>query len=70
MTLKELRLRNKLTQKELSEKLGLHQSTIGKYELGLAIPPIKQLKKISEVFHLKPKQEEELLNSFLEIKGG
>lgn len=50
--LKELRLENKLTQEELSEKLNIGRSALAMYELGKRIPKYKTIDKIADFFHV------------------
>lgn len=48
--LKTLRLRKKLTQKELANQLGLTKSVISAYETGLRMPSYDVLIAISKIF--------------------
>lgn len=48
--LKALRIENKLTQKELGQRLKLSESTIGMYERGERQPSIELTKKIASFF--------------------
>lgn len=48
--LKELRKENKMTQKEVAEKLGLKNVTIGLYETGVRNPEIKTLVQLADMF--------------------
>lgn len=48
--IKEERLRNGLTQKELAEMVGVSQSEISKFERGLAPIPLKIAEKIADAF--------------------
>lgn len=50
--LKDLRLANELTQKELSEKLGCTQTAVGKYERGDLEPNIDTLIKLAGIFEV------------------
>lgn len=50
--LKELRKRNGITQLELSEKLGIGQSTIGMYETGIRKPSYEVIKRIADYFNV------------------
>lgn len=52
--LKGLRTDNKLTQKELAEKLGLATSTVGMYERGEREPDFITLEKIAAFFRVDP----------------
>ncbi|MBR2322194.1 MAG: helix-turn-helix transcriptional regulator [Clostridia bacterium] len=49
--IKELRLENNWTQKELAEKINLDAHNIGDWERGKAEPSIYWLKLLSEVFN-------------------
>ncbi|MCM1104132.1 MAG: helix-turn-helix domain-containing protein [bacterium] len=48
--LKTLRLRDHLTQAQLSQKLGLTKSVISAYETGLRLPSYDVLIHISQIF--------------------
>ena len=48
--LKELRARNKMSQKELAAKLFVSQQAVGKGETGKATPNPETIAKISEIF--------------------
>jgi transcriptional regulator with XRE-family HTH domain len=48
--LRELREKNELSQRELSKKLGLSQSTIGMYETGKREPNTEILTKIADFY--------------------
>ena len=50
--IKRYRKLNKMTQQELSEKIGRNVRTIRGYELGDVIPPLNVIEKIAEVFHV------------------
>ena len=50
--IKELRLENHLTQKELSDYLGLTPKMISFYELGQRVPPSDIILKLAEKFHV------------------
>lgn len=45
--LKELRLKNDLTQTELAEKLNVKQSTVSMWESGKARPPLKKINALA-----------------------
>lgn len=68
--LKNLRKKNKFTQKELGDKLGVHSNTISMYEKGNRNIPSAMLKEISEIFNvsidylLKGKEEQVKEKSF------
>ena len=57
--IKELRIKNNLTQEELAEKLNVSRQTISKWELGETNPNINQAKEISKIFNVSL---EELVN--------
>ena len=48
--LKELRVKNKLSQEKLAEKLGLSRQSISKWEQGYALPDTDNLLKLSELY--------------------
>ena len=50
--IKELRLENELTQKELSDYLGLTPKMISFYELGQRIPPSDIILKLADKFQV------------------
>jgi transcriptional regulator with XRE-family HTH domain len=50
--LKNLRLENNLTQKELAEKLNMQNTAISKYELGEREPDIETINNIAEFFNV------------------
>jgi len=52
--LKALRKERKMTQEELADKLGLHNSYIGLLERGERIPSLLTLDKIAKYFGVKP----------------
>ena len=49
-TLKTLRIKNDMTQSQLSQKLGLTKSVISAYENGLRMPSYDVLIEISKLF--------------------
>lgn len=51
-TIKELREKNKLTQNELANLLGVTDKTISKWETGKGYPDIEMLEPLSQVFHV------------------
>lgn len=51
-TIKELRVKNKLTQKELAERLNLTDKAISKWERGLNFPDITLFPKIAEALNV------------------
>lgn len=48
--LKDLRVQNKLTQKEVSEKLVVSRATIGKYETEQAYPDFEKLVALANLY--------------------
>ena len=50
--IKELRERNKMTQLQLADKLGVTDKTISKWETGVSVPNINTLILISEKFDI------------------
>jgi len=51
-TLKVLRKKNKMTQKELADKIGVTKSVISYYELQERAPSPDVLVKFSQIFHV------------------
>lgn len=51
-TLKTLRLRDKLTQAQLAQKLGLTKSVISAYETSLRLPSYDVLIHIAKIFNV------------------
>jgi transcriptional regulator with XRE-family HTH domain len=49
-SIKQLRVAEKLTQAELSEKLNIPRANLGRYETGENIPPLDILIKIADYF--------------------
>ena len=50
--LKELRKKSGLTQEQLAEKLNVSRQAVTKWESGLGLPDIENLKNISLIFHV------------------
>lgn len=48
--IRELRKRNNLSQKSLSELCGVHQTAVSQWEKGRTQPDVNSLKKLSELF--------------------
>ena len=46
-----IRRRNKLTQKQLGEKLGIGDAMINRYEHGKADPSLSMLEKMSDILN-------------------
>ncbi len=51
--IKELREKEKLSQMELSKKLGITQSSLARYELEQTEPKLSDIKKICSFFGIK-----------------
>lgn len=52
--LRKAREAKRLTQKEVADKIGIHNSTIGKYELGEREPDFDTVKELSEIYEVSP----------------
>lgn len=50
--LRNLRIRNNLTQQEVAKELGISQQAYANYENSTRIPPTKTLEKIADIFHI------------------
>lgn len=50
--LKELRIKNNLSQEKLGERLGLSRQSISKWEQGYALPDTENLLKLSEIYNV------------------
>lgn len=50
--LKYLRVREKMSQTELADKLGVSKSTVGMYELGKREPDFETLEAIADLFNV------------------
>lgn len=48
----DLRKRDKMSQEELAEKVGVARQTISKWELDETSPDIKQAQELSKIFHI------------------
>lgn len=44
-----------LTQEEISSRVGIHVSTLGRIERGESNPPIQTINKIAQALKVKPK---------------
>ena len=67
--IKDLRVKNNMTQQQLADKLGVSLSSVRGYENKMEIVPSDVLLKLSEIFNvsldfLVGKQEEAFLNDF------
>ncbi len=52
LSLAELRKEQKLTQAELGEKLGVTNKTVSRWEIGIYVPPVEILEKLSRLYGL------------------
>lgn len=52
--LKELRLKNDLTQTELAEKLNVKQSTVSMWESGRVKPPLNKISALAVALNVSP----------------
>ena len=50
--IRQLRKRKKITQSQLAELIGTHESHIGRYEKDQSVPTSPILKKIAEAFNV------------------
>ena len=64
--IKEIRLKNNLTQKEFADKLGVTFQAVSKWENGKNIPDIALLKEISKIFDVNI---DEILEGEIKDKG-
>ena len=48
----QLRKKNKLTQQEMADRVGMHITQVKRYEAGQAKPSVEMLKKIATAFHV------------------
>lgn len=51
MSIKELRKKRGLTQKQLAELLGVKQQNVSDWERGERSPSVKNLKKLAEILN-------------------
>lgn len=52
MRLKEYRIRNNLSQRQLSEILNIPQTTLFSYETGVCDPSVATLTKLADYYHV------------------
>lgn len=50
MTLKAARINKGLTQQEVADELRVNKQTIGRWERGITVPKIDQIKPICELY--------------------
>lgn len=65
MTIKHLRQIRNFTQEDLAAQLNCKQTSISKYEKGIAMPKTEQLPKLAEILHCSI---EELVLALIETK--
>ena len=53
MTVKSARIKKKLTQQELAERVGVNRQTISMIEMGVNKPSVELAKKIGQVLKVK-----------------
>ncbi len=64
--LQSLRKEEKLTQKEVAEKLNIHETVVSKWERAVSIPDVYYLKELSKIYHVS---EHEILNGERDFKA-
>lgn len=64
--LQTLRKEKKLTQKQLAEKLNIHETVVSKWERAISIPDVYYLKELSKIFDVS---EHEILNGERDFKA-
>lgn len=52
-SLRQIRINHKMTQEELSEKLGVSRQTIAKWESGESVPDIMKCSELADVYGLE-----------------
>ncbi|MBQ3427346.1 MAG: helix-turn-helix transcriptional regulator [Clostridia bacterium] len=52
LTIKTLRKKNHLTQKNLAKRLNISETSVSKYESNTVTPPLDVLRSMSTVFHI------------------
>lgn len=50
--LKKMRVSKKITQQELSDKTGIHQQQISRYERSISVPTLEVAKKIADALNV------------------
>ncbi len=55
-SLKELREDAYLTQKEVSEQLGVTTSTVSNWERGMKRPQMRSVRRLAELYKVSPKE--------------
>ena len=51
-TLKRIRQQRKISQQELAELIGVHVRQISKYEMGVCLPTLERIRRMSEVLEV------------------
>ena len=51
MSIKEVRAKNKLTQKEVAQEIGTSRVTVSRWEHGIFNPKLSTIKKLAKFFH-------------------
>lgn len=61
-----LRKQNRLSQEQMAELLGINRATLSKYETGVIVPSLAQLRKIAEILNVSVVElfPDELANDF------
>lgn len=70
MTLKDLRIRNNLTQVQLGKAVGLKQVAISQYERGITIPKLDVSKKLASVLSVSLDELNDALEKSYEYTRG
>lgn len=52
--LRKAREEKRLTQQQVAEMLGVHNSTLGKYELGKREPDFKTILRLADIYEVSP----------------
>ncbi len=69
VVLKQLRLKKKLSQQEVADKLGVTKGYVSQVELGkTAIPKYRMLINFLEVYGIKPKYFEQIIKEVVSEK--
>lgn len=50
--LKELRKENNMTQEQLGDRIGVSNKTISRWETGKYLPPVENLKQLSDIYQI------------------
>ena len=52
LMMRSIRKKNKISQLEIAEKLGINRATVSKYETGIIEPSFSQLRKIADILNV------------------